>query len=70
MEQIKVKELYELCKAQIEKGNGDKYIVVADDNEGNGYHGMLFGFTESVEDCIDLLRDSQVSDCDKLIVLG
>jgi hypothetical protein len=70
MEQIKVKELYELCKAQIEKGNGDKYIVVADDNEGNGYHGMFFGFSEDVEDYIDLINDSQIIDADKLIILG
>jgi hypothetical protein len=70
MEQIKVKELYELCKAQIEKGNGDKYIVVADDNEGNGYHGMFFGFSEDVEDYIDLINDSQIIAADKLIILG
>lgn len=70
MEQIKVKELYELCKAQVEKGNGDKYIAVADDNEGNGYHGMFFGFTENVEDCIDLLRDSQITNSNELIILG
>lgn len=70
MEQIKVKELYELCKAQIDKGNGDKYIVVADDNEGNGYHGMFFGFSEDVEDYINLINDSQIIDADKLIILG
>ena len=68
--QIQVKDLYKSCKEQIDKGNGDKYIVVADDNEGNGYHGMFFYFSENVEDFMDLLRDSQVSDCDKLIILG
>lgn len=70
MKQMQVKDLYECCKEQIDKGNGDKYIVVADDNEGNGYHGMFFGFSEDVEDCIDLLRDSQVTDINKLIILG
>lgn len=70
MEQIKVKELYELCKAQIEKGNGDKYIVVADDNEGNGYNGMFFGFSEDVEDCEDLISDPQFNNPNELIVLG
>ena len=68
--QIQVKDLYEACKQQIDKGNGDKYIVVADDNEGNGYHGMFFEFSENAEDYMDLLYDSQITDCDKLIILG
>lgn len=70
MKQMQVKDLYECCKKQIEKGNGDKYIAVADDNEGNGYHGMFFGFSEDVEDYIDLVNDSQIIDADKLIILG
>lgn len=70
MEQMQIKDLYECCKEQMDKGNGDKYIVVADDNEGNGYHGMFFGFTENVEDCIDLINDSQIIDANKLIILG
>lgn len=71
MEQIKVKQLYELCKAQVEKGNGDKYIVVADDNEGNGYHGMFFGFTDkNIEDILDLISETEVDDYNKLIILG
>lgn len=70
MKQLKVKQLYELCKTQVEKGNGDKYIAVADDNEGNGFHGMFFGFTEEVEGCINLINDSQIIDVNKLIILG
>jgi hypothetical protein len=31
---------------------------------------MFFGFTENVEDCIDLINDSQIIDADKLIILG
>ena len=70
MEQIKVKELYELCKAQIEKGNGEKYIVVADDNEGNGYHGMFFGFSENMKVKEYLINDSQFYNSNEIIVLG
>ena len=70
MKQLQVKDLYECCKEQMNKGNGDKYIIVADDNEGNVYHGMFFGFSEDVEDCEDLISDSQFYNPDELIILG
>ena len=70
MKQLQVKDLYELCKAQIEKGNGDKYIVVADDNEGNGYHGMFFGFSEDMKVKEYLINDSQFYNSNEIIVLG
>lgn len=50
MKQITVKELYELCKAEIAKKNGDKFIVISDDNEGNGFHGLFYGFTPADEE--------------------
>ena len=43
-----VKQLLELCKEQIAKGNGDKIIVLSNDDEGNGYHTMYYAFTEDV----------------------
>lgn len=71
-EQITVKQLYELCKIELNKGNGDLPIVIADDNEGNGFHGMFYGFTRPTEedkDCFDIY-DSQEDDPLKVIVLG
>ena len=73
--QIQVKDLYEACKKQVDKGNGDKYIVVANDNEGNGYHGMFFQFTEisqmqRVFDDPFMLHDSKTNDLNKIIILG
>lgn len=66
MQQITINKLYELCKKQIEKGNGDKVIAISNDNEGNGYHGLFYGFTvvtdyeewdieDSVEDDVIIL---------------
>jgi hypothetical protein len=43
-----VKELKKLCEEQIAKGNGDKVILLSDDEEGNGYHEMYYAFTEDV----------------------
>lgn len=48
MEIVTVKRLYELCKEQIAKGNGDKEIVLSNDDEGNGYHDCFYEFTEDV----------------------
>ena len=43
-----VKELMKACKEQIAKGNGDKIVLLSDDEEGNGYHEMYYAFTEDV----------------------
>ncbi len=69
MEQMTVKALMEFCKEQIAAGNGDKMIVVADDNEGNGYHGLFYQFTEA-DGFVDAIYDSKSTDPDKIIVLG
>lgn len=69
MEQITVKALMGFCKDQIAIGNGDKMIVVADDNEGNGCHGLFYQFTEA-DNFVDAIYDSQSTDPDKIIVLG
>ena len=43
-----VNELLTLCVKQTQKGNGNKTIYISDDDEGNGYHEMYYGFTEDV----------------------
>lgn len=45
---VTVKQLLELCKQQVAKGNGDKIIMLSNDDEGNGYHEMFYHFTEDV----------------------
>lgn len=45
---VTVKQLLELCKEQVAKGNGDKIILLSNDDEGNGYHEMIYHFTEDV----------------------
>lgn len=77
--QITVKDLPKLCEIEIKKGNGDKCIVVANDNEGNGYHGMFYGLTD-VSKVFDLDENSTIEDFDiydtaeenleNLIILG
>jgi len=69
MEQITINVLKRLVDEEIKKGNGDKYIVISDDNEGNGYHGLFYGFTEA-DNFKDEIYDSAVNEIDKLVILG
>lgn len=35
--EVTVNRLLEFCKEQVKKGNGDKRILISDDDEGNGF---------------------------------
>jgi len=43
-----VAKLLKLCEEQIKKGNGDKIVLLSNDDEGNGYHECVYEFTEDV----------------------
>ena len=68
--QMKVKDLLELCIEEVKKGNANKNIVISDDNEGNGYHGMFYGFTTCSEEFEHLIYDSHTSSKNDTIILG
>lgn len=72
MKQLTINELLELCKKQVKKGNGDRQIVISDDNEGNGYHGLFYAFTEIEEEEKEYYQidDSETNDIKKIIILG
>lgn len=72
MKQLTVKDLLAICKKEVQKGNGDRIIVISDDNEGNAYHGLFYHFTiidESEKEFFEVY-DSQEHDINKIIVLG
>lgn len=73
MNEITVKELLKLCQEQVSLGNGDKHIQISEDDEGNGYHGLFFGFTSEKEEiqelqAMGLFHDN--IDPDKVVILG
>ena len=70
MAQMTIERLYELCKMQVQAGNGKKKIVISDDNEGNGYHGLFYGFTPVTEEFKDDIYDSQSESPDETVILG
>jgi hypothetical protein len=79
-EQMTVRQLLMLCIQECAKGNADKRICISDDNEGNGYHGMFYGFTDAVEmdtkmreydDNIEsLIYDSRYKKAEDIIIFG
>ena len=74
MRQVTVTDLFNLCKKEITKGNGSRKIVISDDNEGNGFHGLFYQFTEITEEDKDyyssLIYDSEETDLKKILILG
>ncbi len=74
MDQIKLKELYQECKKLMEQGHGEKSLVVAADNEGNGYHGMFYTLTvitpENAGDFSGLIGDNAEPNIHNIIVVG
>lgn len=69
-----VKELMKECKELIDSGMGDKEIWLSRDDEGNGYHHLLYSFMTDKEDIEAIYEmgmfDSPVSDKDNIVILG
>ena len=72
MKQLTVKDLLRYCEQAIKNGHGDKNIVIADDVEGNGYHGLYYDFTELERDLsyASLIYDSDTHSPADTIILG
>lgn len=68
-----VKDLRKFCDMQIKKGNGDKYVLISNDDEGNGYHTLFYGFTDNsvngFEDMLELEHDGTHTK-DNCVILG
>ena len=70
---ITVNELLERCRKQVEKGNGNKIILLSDDDEGNGFHTLFYGFEDDPETIakyqkMDLFHDD--NGADEVVILG
>lgn len=76
MIQMTVEKLYNELKELVEKGQGNKKVVVADDNEGNAYHGIFYSCTsdpKEVKANIEVsngLYDSQTKNYKDIVIIG
>lgn len=74
MKQLQLKDLYQLCLEQMKAGNGNKFLVLSNDNEGNAYHGMFYGITPITKAVSSMYRniiwDSKEMNTDNLLIIG
>lgn len=71
MKAITIKELEEECKKQIKKGNGNKTIMLSNDDEENGYHYCWYLFSTPDEILMeDYFIDEKIASKEDTIVLG
>lgn len=75
---ITVKELRDRLDKHVRAGHGDRQIVISDDNEGNGFHGLFYEITiinktaskEDQEYYKNLIHDSCTDNLDDIAFLG
>lgn len=72
MEELTVKELYmhlhRLLKNLPELG--DRKILISDDEEGNGFHGLYFGLSFDTQAFQDVLYDISEEELEQYVLLG
>ena len=70
MDVITVKQLYKECKKQIDAGNGNKVIMISDDDEGNGYHYLWYSFSNDVKELTEYAKDLNIENLKYLIIVA
>ena len=75
---ITIKELRDPLDKHVKAGLGELQIVISDDNEGNGFHGLFFGLSfpqktmskEQKEYYKSIIHDSCTDNLDDIVFLG
>lgn len=71
MKPLTINELYKECKKQIDEGNGNKVVMLSDDDEGNGFHYCWYTFSPADETVMDTyMIDEKVAKIEDTIILG
>lgn len=47
MEALTVNDLFKACQNAIDKGYGDRKVLISQDDEGNGFHELFYDFIEA-----------------------
>lgn len=72
MKQATLKDLKKAVDKLIKEGYGDYNLILSDDNEGNGYHGMFYLLTPvreiDIDETLEMTEDNNASN--KLIIVG
>lgn len=66
---LTVRDLKRFCEQEIEQGNGNKVIMISDDDEGNGYHYLWYQFM-MVDEYTEDYVDERIAPKNETIILG
>lgn len=69
---ITLEQLMKMCMQEIANGNAQKKILISNDDEGNGYHALYYGFAPLENYFADLV-DFQLylgDEIDNYLILG
>lgn len=71
MKPLTINDLKRECEKQIKLGNGNKVIMLSDDDEGNGFHYCWYTFCkpddQMLEEC---MIDKNIAELEDTIILG
>ena len=67
---ITVEQLKKYCEEEIKQGNGNKVIMISDDDEGNNFHYLWYSFTEIEDEYYDININENVAKREDTIILG
>ena len=71
MNEMTVKQLRDLCDELIRNGCGEKRILISQDDEWNGFHGLWGNVVTEAEDVADYQPDFHDGDkAEDVILLG
>jgi len=71
---LTVYDLYRYCEGCMNEGLADNYVYISDDEEGNGFHPLFWGF-ESRPEMINKYNEYGVNglhgvDAENIVLLG
>lgn len=70
MKPITIEALKIMCEWEIKRGNGDKVIMISQDDEGNGYHYLWYTFASVDEAGAEDSVNENVATKENTIILG
>lgn len=71
MKPLTINDLKRECEKQIKLGNGNKVIMLSDDDEGNGFHYCWYTFCKADEQMLEeYMIDKSIAELEDTIILG
>lgn len=71
MKPLTINDLKRECEKQIKLGNGNKVIMLSDDDEGNGFHYCWYTFCKTDEQMLEeYMIDKSIAELEDTIILG